>query len=357
VYGDAVPWAQRLLDPARIWPLTTGGVLVAVLGTGVDATNAQFGPGQILAGTDVTPAHTSSTVDCDGRGTFAAGLIAARPDRRTTMTGLAPGARVLPVRYLQATRGGSDTVDPALLAAAIRAAVQARARVICIVVPAVTDSPALRAAVAAARAADALVVSPAVAPAAGGRSGVSYPTGQDGVLAVGAVDQAGAVVSAETGDYLGLAAPGKGLVGTAAGAAGAPGHVWPVDDPGYAAAYVAGAAALVRAYRPELTAAQVRARLEATADRPGTGGHDPRIGWGIVDPYAAVAAEGVDATGSPRPAGPASVVAAARPVTPVRPLDRVLALIALALLGVAVMVALGTATVARGRARGWRIGR
>src|SRR5882672_4674949 len=72
-FGQDVPWAQRLLNPASVWPLTTGrGVLVAVLGTGVDRTNAQFGAGQVADGTDVAGTGVPSTMDCDGRGTFAA---------------------------------------------------------------------------------------------------------------------------------------------------------------------------------------------------------------------------------------------------------------------------------------------
>ncbi|HYQ66643.1 MAG TPA: peptidase S8, partial [Actinophytocola sp.] len=80
VYRDAAGWAQRLTDPARIWPLTNGaGALVAVLGTGVDAGNTQFARGQVVAGSDGD--------DCDGRGTFAAGIVAARPNPSTTFTG------------------------------------------------------------------------------------------------------------------------------------------------------------------------------------------------------------------------------------------------------------------------------
>jgi hypothetical protein len=48
-YPSATPWAQKLVDAPRIWPLSTGtGVTVAVVGTGVDAANAQFAPGQVL---------------------------------------------------------------------------------------------------------------------------------------------------------------------------------------------------------------------------------------------------------------------------------------------------------------------
>ncbi|HEX3592341.1 MAG TPA: type VII secretion-associated serine protease mycosin, partial [Pseudonocardiaceae bacterium] len=49
VYTGQTPWAQKLVDAPGIWPLSTGsGVLVAVVGTGVDASNAQFGDGQVL---------------------------------------------------------------------------------------------------------------------------------------------------------------------------------------------------------------------------------------------------------------------------------------------------------------------
>jgi len=343
VFDGAAPWPQRLLDPAGAWPLSTGtGVLVAVLGTGVDASNAQFGPGQVRAGADVTAAPRPATTDCDGRGTFAAGLIAAHADPRTTFAGLAPGASIFPVRYVQAVSGGAGTVDPDLLAAAVTAAVQAKAKVICVVVPAATDSAKLRAAVGAAKAADALVVSPAGAgTAATGQGTASYPTADEGVLAVGAVDQTGAPVTTEAGPYLALAAPGKALVSTAAGSAGGIGHAFPVDDADEAAAYVAGAAALVRAYRPGLTAAQVAARLERTASRPAVDGRDTRLGFGVVDPYAAVAFEGGDTTATASPVTGPPVAAARAPVVDLTH-ERTAAAIAAAGVLLAALVAAGT---------------
>jgi membrane-anchored mycosin MYCP len=357
IFGQDLPWAQRLLNPASVWPLTTGrGVLVAVLGTGVDRTNAQFGGGQVADGTDVAGSGTPSTMDCDGRGTFAAGLIAARADPRTTFVGLAPDVRVLPVRYVQATRGGTGTVDPDLLAKAIQAAVQAHAGIICVVVPSTTDSPKLRDAVAAARAADALVVSPAVAAPNAGASGVSYPTATPGVLAVGAVGQDGAAVSTESGGYLAVAAPGQRLVSTAPGTGGGLGHIGPIDDVAFAAAFVAGTAALVRAYRPGLTADQVATRLERTAIHPAAaGGRDPRLGWGMVNPYAAVATEGADGSASAS-AVAAGTVVAARPAAATGGSGRRAAGLALTLVTLAGAVALGAMVRRRGRARGWRSG-
>lgn len=360
VYTDAAPWQQRLLDPARIWPLTTGtGVTVAVLGTGVDSANPQFSKGQVSGGSDVSATGlgagtTPATTDCDGRGTFAAGIIGAQQSDATTFAGVAPGVRILPIRYTQSTDGGNNDADPAKLAAAIRSATSAGAKVICVVVPATVDNPALRDAVTQALASDAVVVSAAVAQANGG--GRSYPTSDPRVLSVAAIAQDGSVVSAEDGDYIDVSAPGKGLVSLSAGTS-QPGHAFPVDDPGQAAAFVAGAVALVRAYRPGLRAADVVARIEKTASRTPTGARSTRLGYGVVDPYAAVTAEGIDGASSApaRNAEPAAVAGAQVPPRQ-SARDRTAVAFAGASLLLGLLLAGGAYVLRRGRSRRWRPG-
>ncbi|KDN20879.1 S8 family serine peptidase [Amycolatopsis rifamycinica] len=343
-YAGEVPWGQRLIDPARLWPLTRGeGQLVAVVGTGVDGQNTQFAPGQLDGG-----AGTERT-DCDGRGTIAAGIVGARPDPSTTFAGVAPAVRLLPIRY---TPGG-DGGDPGELAEAIDRAVDRRAGVILVAVPAVADSPALSGAVARARAAGAVVVSAASATQQGART---YPTATSGVLAVGSVNAAGEPVQTEAGDHVGIAAPGADLVSTSAGAAGAVAHRWPVTDPGLAAAYVAGVAALVRAYHPSLSGDQVVTRLTLTAHRPPSGGHDPRLGWGVLDAYAAVSSTlpaDVPGPGALPPAASAPVVVPAAAPAP-RPSDVTAGTIALAGVALAAAAGISVAAVRRARRRGWR---
>ncbi|MGW4522860.1 S8 family serine peptidase [Amycolatopsis sp. NPDC004378] len=348
-YTGEVPWGQRLVDPARLWPLTRGeGQLVAVIGTGVDGQNTQFAPGQLEGG-----AGTERT-DCDGRGTIAAGIVGAQPDSSTTFAGVAPGAHLLPIRYTQAEGTTSDRGgDPGALAGAIDTAVDRHAGVVLIAVPAAFDSPALAGAVARARAAGAVVVSAAAATQQGTRT---YPTATAGVLAVGSVNPAGEPVQTEAGDYLGVAAPGAELVSTSAGAGGAVAHRWPVTDPGLAAAYVAGVAALVRAYHPDLTGDQVLTRLTLTAHRPSSGGHDPRLGWGVLDAYAAVSstlpADVAPPGAAPAPGSAPEVVPAAAPARP----SSDVAAGTIALAGVALAAAAGVtvAAVRRARRRGWR---
>ena len=64
----------------------------------------------------------------------------------------------------------------------------------------------------------------------------------------------------------------------------------PLRGTSFSTAYVSGLVALVRARYPRLTAAAVIDRVTRTAHAPGTG-RDTRIGFGVVDPVAALTAE------------------------------------------------------------------
>lgn len=332
-YTQPVGWAQKLVSPDRIWPLTDGsGQLVAVIATGVDAES--LAPGQVVAGSDGT--------DCDGRGTFAAGIVAAKPDPSTTFTGIAPGARILGLRYTES--GVTKDPDPDAMASAIDRAANAGASVILVAVPAVRSNPALVSAVRDALSRDVVVVSPATG---GNKSGVrSYPASLPGVIAVGAHGPDRAAVQEESGDHITLAAPGADLVSTSAGS----GHRWGVGDPAFSAAYVAGTVALLRAYRPALEPSQVLDRLVRTANRPASGDRDDKLGWGVLDAYSAVTAE------LPPSSARAAEQVDVRPVTePVEPsegqgLAGLLALLGVGAAGLSLVVLM---VVRHGRARGW----
>jgi hypothetical protein len=286
VYTGPVPWAQLLLAPGKAWPRSNGsGVQVAVLGTGVDPGNAQFAPGQVQPGIDLL-GGVPSAPDCDGQGTFAAGIVGAQTNPGTSFAGLAPGVRILPVRYT-ATADPPGGADPNLLATAIDRAVRADSGVILIMDPAGTDSNALQLAVQDATASGDVVISPAVGSSP---TTTSYPTATPGVIGVGALGQTGFAVQAESGAYISLAAPAANLVGTAPGARGQLGQRWPVTGPAYAAAYVAGSVALLRSYKPSLDPAQISTRLLLTASHNGGTGHSAQLGWGVVDPDSALTA-------------------------------------------------------------------
>jgi subtilisin family serine protease len=123
----AVPWAQQRLAPQRVWMLTRGqAVTVAVVDTGVSR-SAPALAGRVLAGKDVLTGGPGDD-DCAGHGTFVAGLVAAGQLAGTGFAGVAPDARILPVRV---TDQAGD-VHPDVLAAGVTAAVDGGGTVIAV---------------------------------------------------------------------------------------------------------------------------------------------------------------------------------------------------------------------------------
>jgi membrane-anchored mycosin MYCP len=344
VYTTGTPWAQNLVDAPRIWPLSTGsGITVAVLGTGVDASNPQFAAGAVKQAISTT-GGIDGAADCAGYGTFAAGIVAAQQNPSTTFAGIAPGAHILPVRFTDAGPGNDQGADPVALATAITDAVNAHASVILVAVPATTDDPALRAAVHAAGQAGDVVVAPAI----GGQDGqISYPAADPGAIGVAALTENGTVATSQRGA---IAAPGADLVGLAANSGGALGQVWTLQDPSFAsAAYVAGVVALMRAYPPlsGLTPDQIANRLTSTASKAASG-------TAIVNAYAAVTAELPTTTG--KTGLPNRPVAMAAAPDANGPADRIAGLFAILGVLLAGVIIVAAGSIRRARARGWRVG-
>jgi hypothetical protein len=252
-----VPWPLVRLSPHHAWPLSRGkGVTVAVVDTGVGTPPGL--KGAVKRGRDMV-ANGRADNDCLGRGTALADLVAGRPGGGYVF-GVAPEASVLPIRISD----GDGRVPPDALAKGIRAAAGLGADVILVGAAVETDDSALRSAVAKAVHDDALVV----APVAARGEDKGYPAAYKQVVSVGGVDADGRPSESQRAE---LYAPGYGIV-----AVGGSGH-YLVGGPAVAAAYVAGAAALVRAYHPDLDQAEVRQRLLLTASAR------------TLDPYAAVA--------------------------------------------------------------------
>jgi membrane-anchored mycosin MYCP len=287
--SKAVPWPQQLLQPGRLWSMTTGsGQTVAVLDSGVSAAAPALA-GAVLPGLDMLNGHPADT-DCLGHGTFVAGIIAGRQVPGTAFAGMAPQARILPVDVVDASGTVSGgTVSAAALAAGIRYAVTGGATIIDVSAAATPGpSAALLAAVRYAAARNVVVIAPASGTGDSSTSQTGqtgYPAAYSGVLAVSAVDSSQApVASSGSQARPDLAAPGVAVPGLGPRGLGQ----LTGTGPGIATAFVAGTAALVRSYYPRLSARQVVHRLEVTADAPGTAVPSPQAGYGMVDPYTAV---------------------------------------------------------------------
>ncbi|MFI1400999.1 S8 family serine peptidase [Streptomyces sp. NPDC020681] len=280
-----VPWEQQNLGLADAWRFANGeGVTVAVVDTGVSEAPA-------LAGR--VSAVGDAGRDCVGHGTFVAGLIAARVDAEVRFAGVAPKARILAVR-------GTDKLGVASagsVANGIRAAADRKADVIVVSAALPQMSSNLTSAVSTALEGGAVVVAAAAPDPSGTGADPSsapqeyWPAAQPGVLSVLGVGGDGTLPDgALTPRHADLTAPGESVLGI--GPRGS-GH-FVGSGSSLAAAFTAGAAALVLSANPSLTAPEVTKVLISTAYPDGV----PRL-----DPYAAVTVIRDSAAPSPSSVG------------------------------------------------------
>ncbi|MFI7072439.1 type VII secretion-associated serine protease mycosin [Micromonospora sediminicola] len=278
-------WQLAELRAKTAWRTSTGrGVVVAVIDSGVDGAHPDLA-GQVLPGLDLVDPDGAGGPDPVGHGTTVAGLIAGRADDDRGVVGLAPDARILPVRVLDAENRYDDAL---VIAKAVRWAVDNGARVINLSLGGSGDSPALAAALDYAFARDVVVVACTGNLATSTSTKVWYPAREPGVLAVTGLDRnsenlwSGSVTGRETI----LSAPATALYG-----ARQQGGYWRVQGTSFAAPLVAATAALVRARYPRMPAGDVVNRLISTARDLGPTGRDDRFGFGMVDPVAALTAD------------------------------------------------------------------
>jgi serine protease len=285
------------------WDRSTGtGVVVAVLDTGVAYENyAAFSQAPDLAQTSFVDGwdfihNTVHADDDNGHGTHVTGTIAQSSNNGYGCAGVAPGARIMPVKVL-----GADGTGPlSALADGIRFAADHSAQVINISLGTSQSSDALRDAVQYARGKGVVIV------AAAGNDGNDtpvYPAAFSGVISVGATRFDGQTTYYSSyGPTLSVVAPG-GDPTVDQNNDGFPDGIlqqtFSPDHPGQfgfyfkagtsqAAPHVSGVAALVLAVHPEFTPDQVTDAIEKTATDLGPPGRDDHYGYGLVNAAAAV---------------------------------------------------------------------
>jgi hypothetical protein len=209
-----------------------------------------------------------------------AGIVAARSDSGGGV-GMAPEATVMPVRVAPTDAAVSESDQ----ASAIAVAVSAGATVIALGRYIDRTRPAVASAIEQATAHNVVVVTAApTRSSAGGGADPGGPASLAGVIRTGAINIDGAVGATYQPGAVDVVAPGVGVASLGISGTGQ----FEGSGTEYAVAFVAGEVALVRAMYPNLTAAQVVRRIEATADRMGSAAPDATFGWGLINPGVAL---------------------------------------------------------------------
>ena len=210
-------WQLLRLHAREAWKLADGGgVTVAVIDSGVDGRHPDLA-GQVLAGADFVKPGGDGQSDAVGHGTTVAALIAGRNDDAQGIEGLAPKAKILPVRVLDAANRYDDART---VANAVRWAVDHGADVVNLSLGGADRSPELADAIDYAFEKDVVVVACTGNEMPPEPDIVWYPAREPGVLAVTGLDHASSNrlwPGALTGKQTVLTAPASELDGAEPG--------------------------------------------------------------------------------------------------------------------------------------------
>ncbi|KUL32656.1 S8 family peptidase [Actinoplanes awajinensis] len=306
-------WGLATMHVADAWQKSTGaGVTVAVIDTGVDATNVDLA-GQVLTGYDATTDKVGGNIDPHGHGTHVAGTIAAVTGNTIGVSGVAPDAKILPVRVLGNDGSGymSDAAEGILWAA------DNGAQVINMSLGSSEKVAAVTTAITYARSKGVTVIAAAGNERKEG-SPVSYPAAEAGVIAVAATDSADQVAEySNAGSFVDVAAPGSAILSTYPSALGK--SYSTMSGTSMASPHVAAVAALLKAAKPSLTPDQIEQALETSAVDLGPSGKDNDFGYGRIDALAALATVGTPTsaptTAPAKPTAPAPTAPTTAPTT------------------------------------------
>ncbi|MEU1170322.1 S8 family serine peptidase [Streptomyces microflavus] len=275
-------WYLSAMQAEEMWKISTGkGIKVAVIDTGVNPNTPSL-KGQVLKGFDATGAAGDENDDYDGHGTNMAELIAGT-GAGGGLKGLAPGAKIIPMRVTDTEFQKKHSVNARDFEDAIRAAADSEAKIISMSFGSLYSTRGEREAVKYAESKGKLFFA-AVGNDGAGRNEEEYPAAYPQVVGVASADRNGKVAEySQNGNTVDIAAPGQeipqwcdnsfqrycdGGSGTSA-----------------ATAIASASAALVWSANPDWTANQVLNVLFDTAGRDWEKGTLSKyLGHGLIRP-------------------------------------------------------------------------
>ena len=287
----AEQWGLDTIGMPRAWDVgKADGAVIAIVDTGVDCTHPDLAAA-CVEGYDVVD-DDDDPMDEHRHGTIEAGVAAAVTNNAIGISGVAWGAKIMPVRAM----GADGTGSGADIAEAIVWAADHDADVINMSLGSKGEISAVTDAVRHARAAGATMA------AAAGNSGARephWPAANAEVMGIAATTRADTRASFSTqGDHVFVAAPGWQLLTTDLG-----GTYNLYDGTSEATAFVSGFAALLIAQDPTRTPDDVEKIIRDTALDLGPAGWDEHFGWGRIDVGAGMAGPSDPGPGPVPPAG------------------------------------------------------
>ncbi|WP_371678334.1 type VII secretion-associated serine protease mycosin [Streptomyces sp. NBC_01276] len=279
-------WHLDAMKADDIWKITTGkGVTIAVVDSGVARVSEL--EGQVLPGKDLaTSQDGDERTDYDNHGTSMAAMIAGtgRHPSGDGAIGLAPGAKILPIRVPIE----NDATHPAWTQA-IRYAADSDAKIINISMGTDKDDPARLDAVKYALSKGKLIFA-SVGNDAETLNTLRYPAATPGVVGVGAIGpDGGATQESQHGPQVDMAAPGIDIYSACVGKT----EVCASHGTSDASALASASAALLWSVHPDWTNNQVLRVLLNTAGKPADGAErNDYVGYGVVRPRIAVPTPG-----------------------------------------------------------------
>ncbi|MCD4738359.1 MAG: S8 family peptidase [Anaerolineae bacterium] len=295
-------WAHTKIQSPAAWDATTGSnaITIAIIDTGIDEGHPDLAS-KIVAGYDYVD-NDSNPHDLNGHGTHCAGIAAAITNNSTGVAGSSWGARIMPLRVLDAEGSGwSDDITDAITWAYTHGA-----DVLSLSLGGPSYSASMQNAINAAHAAGSLVIAAMGNDRTEGNP-TAYPAACGNVMAVAATGPTDTYAAySQYGSHCDVSAPGgamsyyqdpNGVYSTM------PTYdVYMTTTYGYyknydyvqgtsqATPHVAGLAALVWSVNSSLTPDEVQTIIQDNATDLGATGWDSTYGHGRINAFAAVQA-------------------------------------------------------------------